>query len=75
MARPPGRPLEPVYRPSDTAGLDYARDLGDPGQYPYTRGIHETMYRGRVWTMRQRIRMLCSALAAGAVFLLQPLFW
>ena len=48
-----GRPLEPVYRPADTAGLDYARDLGDPGQYPYTRGIHETMYRGRLWTMRQ----------------------
>ena len=33
--------------------LDYARDLGDPGKFPYTRGIHETMYRGRLWTMRQ----------------------
>ncbi len=33
--------------------LDYARDLGDPGKFPFTRGIHETMYRGRLWTMRQ----------------------
>jgi methylmalonyl-CoA mutase N-terminal domain/subunit len=35
------------------AHLDYARDLADPGQFPYTRGVHETMYRGRAWTMRQ----------------------
>jgi len=48
-----GRPIAPFYGPPDVAGLDYARDLGDPGQYPYTRGIHETMYRGKVWTMRQ----------------------
>jgi len=48
-----GRPIRPVYRPADVADTDYARDLGDPGQYPYTRGIHRTMYRGRVWTMRQ----------------------
>src|SRR5512143_4024888 len=48
-----GRPVQPVYRPADVADVDYARDLGDPGQYPYTRGIHETMYRGKVWTMRQ----------------------
>jgi methylmalonyl-CoA mutase N-terminal domain/subunit len=48
-----GRAVAPVYGPTDTEGLDYARDLGDPGQYPYTRGIHETMYRGRLWTMRQ----------------------
>src|SRR5512136_2436726 len=48
-----GRPIAPVYRPQDVAALDYARDLGDPGQYPCTRGIHETMYRGRMWTMRQ----------------------
>ena len=39
--------------PQDVAGLDYARDLGDPGQFPYTRGVHETMYRGKLWTMRQ----------------------
>ncbi|HUL79010.1 MAG TPA: methylmalonyl-CoA mutase family protein, partial [Vicinamibacteria bacterium] len=48
-----GREVQPVYRPSDVAGTDYDRDLGDPGRYPYTRGIHETMYRGRLWTMRQ----------------------
>jgi methylmalonyl-CoA mutase N-terminal domain/subunit len=48
-----GRPIEPLYRPEDVAGVDYDRDLGDPGQFPYTRGIHETMYRGRLWTMRQ----------------------
>src|SRR5574341_872019 len=48
-----GRPIDPVYRPADTRELDYARDLGDPGQYPFTRGIHETMYRGKLWTMRQ----------------------
>jgi methylmalonyl-CoA mutase N-terminal domain/subunit len=48
-----GRPIEPLYKPEDLAGIDYARDLGDPGQFPYTRGIHETMYRGKVWTMRQ----------------------
>ncbi|HZM50067.1 MAG TPA: methylmalonyl-CoA mutase family protein [Vicinamibacteria bacterium] len=48
-----GRPIAPLYRPEDAAGIDYARDLGDPGQFPYTRGIHETMYRGKTWTMRQ----------------------
>jgi len=48
-----GRPIEPLYRPEDVAGLDYDRDLGDPGRFPFTRGIHETMYRGRGWTMRQ----------------------
>jgi methylmalonyl-CoA mutase N-terminal domain/subunit len=48
-----GRPVRPLYRPEDTAGLDYERDLGDPGRFPFTRGVHETMYRGRLWTMRQ----------------------
>jgi methylmalonyl-CoA mutase N-terminal domain/subunit len=48
-----GRPIEPLYGPKDLAGIDYARDLADPGQYPFTRGVHETMYRGKVWTMRQ----------------------
>jgi methylmalonyl-CoA mutase N-terminal domain/subunit len=48
-----GRAIEPLYGPKDVSGLDYARDLGDPGQFPFTRGIHETMYRGRAWTMRQ----------------------
>ena len=42
-----------LYTPLDTAELEYERDLGYPGQYPYTRGVQETMYRGRVWTMRQ----------------------
>ena len=46
------RELKQVYRPEDTP-VDYERDLGDPGQYPYTRGVHETMYRGKLWTMRQ----------------------
>ena len=45
--------IAPLYRPDDVKTLDYARDLGDPGQFPYTRGIHPTMYRGRLWTMRQ----------------------
>ena len=47
-----GVPLAPLYGPAD-APLDYERDLGYPGQYPYTRGVHATMYRGRLWTMRQ----------------------
>jgi methylmalonyl-CoA mutase N-terminal domain/subunit len=48
-----GRPIEPLYRPDSLAGLDYARELGDPGQFPFTRGVHATMYRGKPWTMRQ----------------------
>jgi len=47
------RPIEPLYRPDDVAGVDYDRDTPDPGRYPFTRGVHETMYRGRLWTMRQ----------------------
>jgi methylmalonyl-CoA mutase N-terminal domain/subunit len=47
-----GIPLERVYRPED-APIDYARDLGEPGEYPFTRGVQPTMYRGRLWTMRQ----------------------
>jgi methylmalonyl-CoA mutase N-terminal domain/subunit len=46
-------PLKPVYAASDVAGLDAARDLAAPGEYPYTRGIHPNMYRERLWTMRQ----------------------
>ncbi len=45
--------IAPLYTPDDVRGLDYGRDLADPGQFPYTRGIHPTMYRGRLWTMRQ----------------------
>lgn len=48
-----GKPIERLYTPADLTDLVYARDLGDPGQYPFTRGIHETMYRGKLWTMRQ----------------------
>jgi methylmalonyl-CoA mutase N-terminal domain/subunit len=48
-----GVPIQRLYTPADLAGFDYARDLGDPGEYPFTRGIHRTMYRGKRWTMRQ----------------------
>src|SRR4249919_932905 len=47
-----GLPVEPLYTP-DTAAFDYERDLGYPGLYPYTRGVYPSMYRGRLWTMRQ----------------------
>jgi methylmalonyl-CoA mutase N-terminal domain/subunit len=43
---------KPVYGPDDWAG-DAARDLGAPGAFPFTRGLHPTMYRGKLWTMRQ----------------------
>src|SRR5918999_3000247 len=49
---PSGVPIPLVQRPDD-APIDYATDLGDPGQFPYTRGVQPTMYRGRLWTMRQ----------------------
>ena len=49
---PSGIPVSAVYRPAD-AGVDYTTDLGDPGEFPYTRGVQPTMYRGRLWTMRQ----------------------
>jgi methylmalonyl-CoA mutase N-terminal domain/subunit len=49
---PSGLPIAPVYRPDD-APVDYARDLGDPGHFPFTRGVQASMYRGRLWTMRQ----------------------
>ena len=45
--------IEPVYTPEDIPDFDYNRDLGYPGEYPFTRGIQPTMYRGRFWTMRQ----------------------
>ena len=48
-----GRRIERVYGAADTADLDYSRDLADPGAFPYTRGIHPTGYRGKLWTMRQ----------------------
>jgi methylmalonyl-CoA mutase N-terminal domain/subunit len=48
-----GIPIRDLYTPADTAGLDEARDLGRPGEYPFTRGVQPTMYRSRFWTMRQ----------------------
>ena len=45
--------VEPLYTPQDIEGLDYEQQLSYPGAYPFTRGIHSTMYRGRLWTMRQ----------------------
>ncbi|HVE90928.1 MAG TPA: methylmalonyl-CoA mutase family protein, partial [Actinomycetota bacterium] len=48
-----GRPIERLYTPDDLANLDYARDLNDPGVFPYTRGIHPSGYHGKLWTMRQ----------------------
>jgi methylmalonyl-CoA mutase N-terminal domain/subunit len=48
-----GIEVRPVYGTSDLEGFDPDRDLGEPGATPFTRGVHRTMYRGRVWTMRQ----------------------
>jgi methylmalonyl-CoA mutase, N-terminal domain len=48
-----GIEVKPLYRPDDLEGFDYAEKLGDPGDYPYTRGPYASMYRGRPWTMRQ----------------------
>ncbi len=48
-----GVEIQDLYTAADTAGLDEGRDLGRPGEYPYTRGVQPTMYRGRLWTMRQ----------------------
>jgi methylmalonyl-CoA mutase N-terminal domain/subunit len=52
MSRPAPTP-PPVARPADLDAFDYGHDLGPPGEFPYTRGIQPTMYRGRLWTMRQ----------------------
>ncbi len=48
-----GDEVEPLYDPTDLKEFDYTDKLGFPGEYPYTRGIHANMYRGKVWTMRQ----------------------
>ncbi len=48
-----GIPVERTYTPADLEGLEYLGDLNLPGKYPYTRGVQPTMYRGRLWTMRQ----------------------
>jgi methylmalonyl-CoA mutase N-terminal domain/subunit len=48
-----GRKIKELYSPLDLDGFDYLKELGFPGEYPFTRGIHPSMYRGRLWTMRQ----------------------
>ncbi len=48
-----GVPVQGLYTPADLEGFDPQRELGEPGEYPFTRGVHRTMYRGRLWTMRQ----------------------
>jgi len=45
-------PIKRLYTPEDMQNLDYLKDLGFPGEFPFTRGLHATMYRGRLWTMR-----------------------
>ena len=47
-----GIPVQPLYTPDDVADRPYDERLGYPGQYPFTRGVYPTMYRGRLWTMR-----------------------
>src|ERR1700681_2646153 len=46
-------PVHPLYTPADLKGSDYEGEVGYPGEYPFTRGVQATMYRGRLWTMRQ----------------------
>ncbi len=53
LETPSGLPVDTVYTPADIADLDYERDLGMPGQYPFTRGIRPNMYRGQAWSIRQ----------------------
>jgi methylmalonyl-CoA mutase, N-terminal domain len=48
-----GEPVRPLYTEEDRAGIDTERELGYPGEYPFTRGVYPSMYRGRLWTMRQ----------------------
>src|SRR5229473_8488346 len=48
-----GRPIDRLYTAEDVDGIDYSRDINNPGEFPYTRGIHPTGYRGKLWTMRQ----------------------
>ena len=48
-----GTEVQPLYTPADVAAFDYEAQLGFPGEYPFTRGIYPTMYRGKLWTMRQ----------------------
>jgi methylmalonyl-CoA mutase N-terminal domain/subunit len=53
FATPSGTPIQRVYGPDDVAAIDFDKMIGSPGEPPFTRGVHPTMYRGRLWTMRQ----------------------
>ena len=48
-----GEPIEILYGPDDIENINYLSEIGFPGEYPYTRGIHANGYRGKIWTMRQ----------------------
>ncbi|MBC7187234.1 MAG: methylmalonyl-CoA mutase family protein [Calditrichaeota bacterium] len=48
-----GTPIQPLYTPLDIQDLDFEKDIGFPGSFPFTRGVRDTMYRGKLWTMRQ----------------------
>ena len=48
-----GEPIEVLYGPHDTENIDYMQNIGFPGEFPYTRGVHPNGYRGKIWTMRQ----------------------
>ncbi len=48
-----GLSLKDSYGPADVSGIDYGKKTGDPGEFPYTRGIHKNMFRGRYWTRRE----------------------
>jgi methylmalonyl-CoA mutase N-terminal domain/subunit len=59
-------PVQPLYTASDLEGWDYDREVGYPGQFPYTRGVQATVYRGRLWTMRQYAGMATPKNPTGA---------
>src|SRR5215216_2745990 len=48
-----GMPIKDLYTPADVQDIDFRKEIGWPGEFPYTRGIHPTMYRSKMWTMRQ----------------------
>ena len=53
LATGSGLELKAFYTPRDLAGWDYEKQAGYPGEYPYTRGVYPSLYRSRLWTMRQ----------------------
>jgi methylmalonyl-CoA mutase, N-terminal domain len=54
-ATPSGIPVKEAYRPGDVLDFNYESDLGDPGEYPFVRGVYSNMYRGRLWTRRVQV--------------------